>query len=161
MSARKVSQILGADSALGDLAAASRRVEQLQRIYLEAVPAALGAASRVGWARAGVLTILASNSAVAAKLRQTIPRILTSFERHGLQFNSMRIHVQVGAAREAARRRNATLSPQAARTIKRAARELPPSQLKTALERLARRGSQYALEDEEQREHGGEDEREA
>ena len=161
MSARKVSQIFGADSVLSDLAVASRRVEQLQRIYLEAVPAALGASSRVGWAQAGVLSILASNSAVAAKLRQTTPRILASFERHGLQFNSMRIRVQVGAVRESARRPNTVLSPQAACILRQAARELPPSPLRTALERLARRTSQHALEHEEQRDDGGEDEREA
>jgi hypothetical protein len=160
MSARRVSQILVADSAFGDLVAATRRMEQLQRIYLEAVPATLGAASRVGWARAGVLLVLASNSAVAAKLRHTAPRILASFERHGLQFNSMRIRVQVGAASEIGRRaRAATLSPHALRALESAARELPPSPLKAAMHKLARRASKQALEHVEQRQHGRDDER--
>jgi hypothetical protein len=140
MPARKVSQILSAESALRNLAAASRRVEQLQRIYLEAVPDHLSRASRVGWERAGVVSIVAGNGAVAAKLRQLAPRLLESFRRHGLQCNSMRIEVQVDAAAgrppvEPAK----PLSPRAAETLRAAARELPPSPLRTTLDRLSRR----------------------
>ncbi len=139
MPARKVSEILGAESALGDLAAASRRVERLQRIYLGAVPAALARLSRVGWARAGVVIVLASNGAVAAKLRQMAPRILEGFRRHGLEFSSMRIEVQVGAGPPAPGARGAKpLSPEALRTVEESLRTLPESPLRAALERLAR-----------------------
>ena len=140
MPARRISEILGAENALGDLAAAARRVEQLQRIYLEAVPAALGRASRVGWARAGVVSVIASNGAVAAKLRQLAPRVLDRFGRHGHEFNSMRIEVQVEAAsamRPAAAGKR--LSPQAAQAIERAVQSVPQSPLRAALARLARR----------------------
>lgn len=159
MSARRVSQILVADNAFEDLSTATRRMEQLQRIYLEAVPATLGAASRVGWARAEVLSVLASNGAVAAKLRQMAPRILARFERHGLQFNSMRIRVQVGAASGMpVHGRAKALSPQAVRALESTARELPPSPLKAAMHRLARRISKDPLEHIQQREHDREDE---
>jgi hypothetical protein len=139
MSARRVSQILGTDSALSDLAAASRRVEQLQRIYLETVPAPLQAASQVGSAHGGVLSILAHNSAVAAMLRQLSPRILARFERHGVQFTSMRIRVQVDAPLNGMGARSAkSLSPEALRTIEGAVRELPQSPLREALQLLAK-----------------------
>jgi hypothetical protein len=140
MPARKISEILGTESGLGALAAASRRVEQLQRIYLEAVPAALSRASRVGWARAGVVSVIASNGAVAAKLRQLAPRVLDRFRRHGHEFNSMRIEVQVEAAMAAGTARDGKrLSPQAASAIDAAMRALPDSPLRDALRRLARR----------------------
>jgi hypothetical protein len=148
MPARKVSEILGADNALGNLAAASRRLEQLQRIYLETVPAAFSRASRVGSARGGVATIIASNGAVAAKLRQMTPRILDGFKRHGLEFNSMRIEVQADAAAErpgvaGAMRPGAAgamrLSPAASSAVEDALRTVPPSPLRDALKRLARR----------------------
>lgn len=140
MPARKVSQILSAESTLKSFAAASRRVEQLQRIYQEAVPDALSRASRVGWERAGVVSIVAGNGAVAAKLRQLAPRLLESFRRHGLQCNSMRIEVQVdaGPGRPPACAPR-TLSPRAAETLRAAARELPASPLRETLDRLARR----------------------
>ena len=140
MPARRLSEILDADGALGHLAVASRRLEQLQRIYLETVPAALCQASRVGWARGGVATIVASNGAVAAKLRQMAPRILDGFKRHGLEFNSMRIEVQVGAAAEQPGAKGAVrLSPAASSAVENALRTVPPSPLRDALQRLARR----------------------
>ena len=140
MPARKVSEILDADDALGNVAAASRRVQQLQRIYLEAVPAAFSRASRVGWARAGVVSVIASNGAVAAKLRQLSPRILEGFRRHGLEFNSMRIEVQVdaGLGRPGARPRE-PLPAVALDAIESALRSVAPSPLRAALQRLARR----------------------
>jgi hypothetical protein len=140
MSARKVSEILDADDALGNLAAASRRVQQLQRIYLEAVPAAFSRVSRVGWARAGVVSVIASNGAVAAKLRQLTPRILEGFRRHGLEFNSMRIEVQVEAGPGKADAPAPSPLPRAALdAIENALRSTAPSPLRAALQRLARR----------------------
>jgi hypothetical protein len=140
MPARKVSEILGADSALGKLAAASRRVEQLQRIYLEAVPTALSRTSRIGWVRGGVVSVIASNGAAAAKLRQMTPRILEGFRRHGIEFNSMRIEVQVDAdARQAAFGGGLKrLSPRASSALEEALRTVAPSPLRDALQRLAR-----------------------
>ena len=140
MPARKVSEILDADDALGNLAAASRRVQQLQRIYLEAVPAALSRASRVGWVRAGVVSVITSNGAVAAKLRQMTPRILEGFRRHGLECNSMRIEVQVGTEHPtSAANSGKGLSREALRAVEEAVRTLPESPLRAALTRLARR----------------------
>ena len=140
MPARKVSEILVADDALGNLAAASRRVQQLQRIYLETVPAALCRASRVGWARGGVVSVIASNGAAAAKLRQMTPRILDGFRRHGLECNSMRIEVQVDAGTERlGTGSQKKLSPGALNAVEEAVRIVPPSPLRDALERLARR----------------------
>jgi hypothetical protein len=140
MPARKLSEILGADDALGNLAAASRRVQQLQRIYLEAVPAAFSRTSRIGWTRGGVVSVIASNGAVAAKLRQMTPRILERFRRHGLEFNSMRIEVQVDAMAERAPRTSGRkLSPRALSAVEDALHGIAPSPLHDALARLARR----------------------
>lgn len=140
MRARKLSEILGADDALGTLAAAARRVQQLQRIYLDTVPAALSRTSRVGWARGGVVSVIAGNGAVAAKLRQMAPRILDGFRQHGFEFNSMRIEVQVGRPlRPSAYRRDKPLSKNALSAIDRALGSLADSPLKSALAKLARR----------------------
>ncbi|MCC7083105.1 MAG: DUF721 domain-containing protein [Burkholderiales bacterium] len=140
MRARKLSEILGADDALGTLAAAARRVQQLQRIYLDTVPAALSRTSRVGWARGGVVSVIAGNGAVAAKLRQMAPRILDGFRQHGFEFNSMRIEVQVDGATVPVRGSSASgLSPIALNAVEEALRTVPESPLRAALQQLARR----------------------
>jgi hypothetical protein len=154
MPARKISEILEADDTLGKLAAASRRVQQLQRIYLEAVPAAFSRVSRIGWARAGVVSVIASNGAVAAKLRHLTPRILEAFRRHGIEFNSMRIEVQVDAGRPAAlRSASPQLPPAALAAIDAPQQSTPPTPLRAALRRLGRHRSQQPLEDVEQHQH--------
>jgi len=139
MPVRKVAEILDNSPVLSSLAAAARRTADLQRLYMEAVPAELRQASRVGWARPGVLTVAAANGAVAAKLRQLAPRILDRFRREGLEFNAMHVEVQVGyGPRRQGKEEARALSAEAVTSICRAADELPASPLKTALTRLAR-----------------------
>jgi hypothetical protein len=68
------------------------------------------------------------------------PRILNGFKRHGLEFNSMRIEVQVAAAAEQPGARGAPrLSPAASSALQDALLTVPPSPLRDALQRLARR----------------------
>lgn len=140
MRARKISDILGESTELGSIAEATRRVVRLQRIYLEAVPAELAEASRVGWARGDVLCIVADNGATAAKLRQIPARVLRHLRQSGYEFNSMRIEVQVGRPlRPSAYRRDKPLSKNALSAIDRALGSLADSPLKSALAKLARR----------------------
>ncbi len=139
MPARKVAEILGDSPDLMTLAAVARRTAGLQRVYLQAVPAELSKASRVGGARAGVLLIAAGNGATAAKLRQLAPRILDRFRQQGFEFNAMRVEVQVGMSLRDPQKFGAKpLSEKALASIRAAARELPESPLKSALVRLGR-----------------------
>jgi hypothetical protein len=140
MPARRISQILDAAPHLRDLAQASLRIEQLQRIYRESVPVELGKASRIGWARANVISVTARNGAVAAKLRHLAPRVLAHLRQRGFEFNSMRIEVQVAPTlQDAPARPPKRLTAQALSAIERALGEVPDSPLKGALARLARR----------------------
>ena len=139
MPVRKVAEILDGSSELTPLAVVARRTATLQRVYLQTVPAELGQASRIGWVRAGVLSVAAANGAVAAKLRQLAPRILDRFSREGFEFNAMRVEVQVGYG--ALRRANVVrrpLSAKALASICRVADGLSDSPLKAALARLTR-----------------------
>jgi hypothetical protein len=140
MPARKIAQILDSAPGLQDLAEASRRIEQLQCVYLEAIPAELSRASRIGWARAGVISVTAGNGAAAAKVRQLAPRVLEHLRRRGFEFNSMRIEVQVSQnPPHSPRREPKPLSDQALATIDAVLTDLPESPLKDALRRLGRR----------------------
>jgi hypothetical protein len=140
MPARRISDILGETRELSTLAAVSRRIAQLQRVYQEAVAPELAKSSRVGWARGGVLSVVAANSVVAAKLRQLSPRVLNRLRQSGFEFNSMRIEVQVDrVAAPLPRGEVKQLSQLALSAIDEALREAPESPLKEALQRLARR----------------------
>ena len=145
MPARKVAEILGDSPNLTALAAVARHTAELQRVYLQAVPAELSKTSHVCWARAGVLSMAAGNGATAAKLRQLAPRVLERFRQQGFEFNSMRIEVQVGLNCLAVPKIEAKpLSEKALKSIRDAALELPESPLKSVLMRLGRsdRGTQ-------------------
>lgn len=140
MPARKLSDILSTADELGSIADASRRVARMQRVYLEAVPRDLSNSSRIGWARGAVLTVIADNGAVAAKLRQLGPRILRHLRQSGFEFNSMRIDVQVGQnAVTPAYSPHKALSKNALSAIQDALGRLDDSPLKSALTRLSRR----------------------
>lgn len=140
MPARKVSDILGTADELGSIAVASRRVALMQRVYLEAVPRDLSNSSRIGWARGAVLTVIADNGAVAAKLRQLGPRILKHLRHSGFEFNSMRIDVQVGQnAFSLPYSPHKSLSKNALSAIEDTIERLDDSPLKSALTRLSRR----------------------
>jgi hypothetical protein len=139
MPARSIGEILGTTDELGSIAVASRRVAQMQRVYLEAVPRDLSRSSRIGWARGAVLTVCADNGAVAAKLRQLGPRILKYLRQSGFEFNSMRIDVQVGQALgPAAYSPDKPLSKHALSAIEGTLDRIDDSPLRVALARLAR-----------------------
>jgi len=140
MPARKLAQLLDETLSLRAVAEASRHNQRLQRVFVETVPAELSRACRIGGARAGVLFVAVANGATAAKLRQLAPRILDHFRRQALEFNSMRIEVQVGQARAGSSTKRAKpLTEQALRSIRAAHAEVPDSPLKDALARLGRK----------------------
>lgn len=138
MPARSLAQIIDESPELKRLAETSRHAEQLQRIYLETVPAELAPYCRVGFAHGGILCVFADNGAVAAKLRQLVPRVLAHFRLRNRDFNSIRIGVQVDRRRPPMPRGSPkSLTPKALETIRKSAETLPPSPLKDALRKLS------------------------
>jgi len=164
MPARRISDILGETSELSTLAAVSHHITQIQRVYQEAVPPELAKSSRIGWAREGILSVLADNSVMAAKLRQLSTRVLNRLRQSGFEFKSVRIEVQVDRATPAPRQNSAKqLSPRALSAIDEALQDIPESPLKEALERLARRhgASKQALKRVQQDQDDPRDDRQA
>jgi hypothetical protein len=138
----KLSQLFAAEPALQPLMRRLAEVDNLERIYSEAAPRALAGLSRVGSFEKGTLTILTDNGAVAAKLRQHLPRLTQAFVLKGAKVTDIRLVVQVEAlAGDAARpnQRKPMFARGAAESCRQAAANLADSPLRTALERLARR----------------------
>ena len=139
MPARKLDFYINASKRLRSLAADARRLAQLQQVFLQHAPPSLTRASHVSQLRAGTLFLLAENAAIAAKLRQLAPRLLTTFQIQGVEVTSIRIEVQVrdGSAPAQTPRKIRPLSVETIENLQHLAEALDDSPLKQALTSLA------------------------
>jgi hypothetical protein len=97
MPLRDIRTLLGASGELAALLDKTQRLLALQRAYVDCTPvelAELKKASRVGYLKAGTLYLLADNAAVAAKLRQLLPRLLPVFLNLDAEVTGIRVQVQ-------------------------------------------------------------------
>jgi hypothetical protein len=139
---QKIGDVIANSGNLKTLAQHARRLEELQHLLFEAVPPALAAASRVSNLQSGLLVISADNAAVAAKLRQLAPRLLSHLGKAQFQVTGIRVDVQVKAHKIKAEDdvTRQALPPDAIQKFSTLAERLPPSPLKSAVLKLARRG---------------------
>ena len=141
MAARKIGELLAGSGQLKTLSSEARRLAELERLIFEAAPRALSEATRVRNLRAGTLVISADNAAVAAKLRQLIPRLLVCVRKREPEVNGIRVEVQPGPRQRRPKRRSGKRPLPAAvianfRCLAEGLRESP---LKDAVNRLVRR----------------------
>ncbi len=141
MPAHKIDFYLNSSNSLRALADEPRRITDLQQVFRKIAPPPLTQACCVKQLRAGTLFLLAENAAVAAKLKQLAPRLLTSYQKQGVEVTSIRVQVQVKEAlpQPAARRAPKRLSLESIQNLERLAEQLDESPLKQALTRLAAR----------------------
>ena len=98
MPAHKISFYLNASDNLRSLADEARRIAQLQQVFLKTAPTSLTQSCCVKQLRAGTLFLVADNAAVAAKLKQLAPRLLTTYGKQGHEVTSIRVEVQVSGS---------------------------------------------------------------
>jgi hypothetical protein len=139
MPTHRLSALL-ANSKFSPLSDESRRVRSLQRVFLDSAPASLARAARVTMVRAKTLYLSADNVAVAAKLRQIAPRLLTAFRERVPEVTGIRIEAQVNAGENAVRNRpkKADLSIETIENFEKLAAGLHASELKSAVDELVR-----------------------
>ena len=101
MPAHKVGDLIARTGELRALSHQARRLTEVQQVLLEAVPFPLARAIRVKNFRAGTLFVLASNSAVAAKLRQLAPTLLRHVRKRFIEVTGIQVEVQVAEQQKA------------------------------------------------------------
>ncbi len=101
MPAKRIATVLGTSDEFRKFARAARRLAELQQVFLDSAPAELAHASRVKHSRAGTLFLWADNAAVATKLRQLAPRLLTAFQKQVAEIKAVQVEVQVSDAPQA------------------------------------------------------------
>jgi len=129
---------------LPELRALNREIRQLtglQRALAEVLPHNLAAFATVASVNAAEMILFADNGAVAAKLRQMTPRILTSLRDRGYEITGIRLQVQVGIRDNPLPPKQIFISAEARNVIDSLTERLDSSPLKSALKRLARQGA--------------------
>ncbi len=137
---RRLQDYLEAGDALGRLHHRASRLAELEKAYAEAAPEQLSAASGVSRLESDTLILWAENGAVAAKLRQLAPTLMSRLRTRATEFTAIRVTVQVpaeGATRPSIPAR--VLGEQGAAALDNLAESLSPSPLKSALTQLATR----------------------
>ena len=138
MSARKLDSFLHEPSSpLSRLTAAAQRLSALSQIWESIAPFGLALYSRVGRLDHGVLTLYADNGAIASKLNQQLPSLLTKLQQRGGEITGILVDVQVNqpSPRPEMVQKHA-ISKQGLASLEKLEHELPESALKGALTNL-------------------------
>ncbi|MBI5918742.1 MAG: DUF721 domain-containing protein [Nitrosomonadales bacterium] len=138
---RPLQSFFGSNPNLRPLLNQTQQLRLWQSRYEEFAPASLARSSQVGQIDRGHLTLLANNSAVAAKLRQMVPELLREFQDRGCPINELWVRVQVVRHAPVRPRSSAPLGNKGRKEVKALAESLEESPLRTALEHLLKRSA--------------------
>ncbi len=143
MPTNKIGQFLTASAELKALSDKAQRLLQLQNTFFDSAPPLLAQACRVKNFREGVLFIVAENTAVAAKLRQLTPRLLSNIRKQEPQITGIQVAVQVTGSRNEVGRppQKNEISVDSIDKLRNLSERIPASPLKSALTNLVRRHS--------------------
>lgn len=142
MPVQRINHFINASDQLRQLVSQAQRLDDLTRVLSTIAPPPLAQACRATKLCSGTLYLLAENGAVAAKLKQLVPRLLTAYGKLGGEVTSIHIEVQV-TEREPEHRRHSkerALSIDSIEHLRKLAASMEESPLKEAVTRLASRG---------------------
>lgn len=143
----KVDRILSAESELQPLVAKTRDLRAAAGLVHGFLPAELARETRVANIRDGQLTLIAANSAAAAKLKLLGPALSQLLQKRQFQVNSVRVRVQPNRSSAAPRgmQKLVHFSTSALADLRALHQRLAPSPARDALAKMLRRHG--ALED--------------
>ncbi len=98
MTTRKISSYLEASPSTRALLQEVQRIAKLQTLFETVAPPTLAQACRVQQRRGGALTVVTENAAIAAKLTQLKPRLLSGYREYDSEITSIHFEVQVKEA---------------------------------------------------------------
>lgn len=138
MAVQKLAALLGTTGEFKALVQKTQHLAEWHERYAGLAPPELARSSRVAGFRSGTLVLRADNAAVAAKLKQLTPRLMTALNQQANEVTSIRVQVQpVQITRRAEKnRRLAGLPPHAVEQFEKLATAVPESPLKNALATL-------------------------
>ena len=143
MTVHKINFYLGVLSQTADhqrLFSYMRVLTVMQQVFMEIAPPLLAHHCALGGFSQGKLTIYAPNGAIAAKLRQTMPSLLSKFQAKGYEVTAIRVTVQANSARvEGWPVVRPQIDQAGVESLSRLVTELPESPLRRAVESLLKK----------------------
>ena len=133
MQAKNVDAYLEQPGGINSLMPQAKRLLELRRVLLEALPATISGLASVANYRNGRVIIFAANSSIAAKLKLLGPTLKDQFVRQGLQVTAMEFEVQPEVRGATPPPKAAILSPSARQSLATLSSQLPDSKLKTVV----------------------------
>lgn len=134
-----VSEVLNRTDAFAALRAGVEQVASLQRDLAAFLPDYLANHVEPGSIKDGTLTLFAAHNALAARLRQVEPRLLTDLQKRGWPVSALRVRVRPKDAPEPPHVKQARMTTVGATALRDLADHLEPSPLQAALARMAAR----------------------
>jgi hypothetical protein len=119
----------------------ARRLIELRKLLAAALPQALADSCSVANYKQGKVVLFAVNGAVAAKLNLLRPSLQQHLAKRGVEITGMDIRVQPLQDRRQLVEKQSKLSPETAKTLHALSEQLPDSELKHAVARLAERAA--------------------
>lgn len=139
MTAQKASFFLNTTTRLQSLMQAAGRLIEVQRVYQGLAQKNLAKYSKVGSVVQGTLVLLAENGAIAAKLKQQLPTLLSKFQQRGVEVSAIRVEVQAGLLRATNRPpHDKHIEEAGLQSLQKLQEKLEDGALKLALEKLLR-----------------------
>lgn len=147
MTARKINFYLGVLSQTAghqQLFNHAGRLTVMQQVFMDIAPPQLARYCALGeLSRVGKLTIYAPNGAIAAKLRQTVPSLLSKFRAKGYEVTAIRVAVQANSSdiNDGSTSARPRIGQAGTESLGRLITELPESPLRNAVESLLEKAS--------------------
>jgi hypothetical protein len=135
----RLKTFLASNTELRQLSSKAEQLTSLQQHYESITPPSLVRNSHVLKLEQQTVIIAANNSALAAKLRQMTPELISLFQARGCEVTGIQIKVQVYAPPPVVPSKPLILGKTAREALNKLGENLPDSPLKTALRRLGRR----------------------
>jgi len=117
----------------------ARRLIELRGVLSAVLPESLARWCSIANYKQGKVVIFAANSTVAAKLKLMRPTLVEQLSQRGVEVTGLEVRVQPLAHDRQVFEKSAKMSTEAAIGLARLCEQLPDSELKIALEKIARR----------------------
>lgn len=118
----------------------AKRLLELRAAFAAMLPKPLAQSCSVANYKQGKIIVFAANSAVAAKLKLMRPTLLEQLAKRANEVTGMEVQVQPPSHERQAIEKSSKISQDAAENLDRLCTQLPDSELKNAIGRIAHRG---------------------
>ena len=117
----------------------ARRLIELRDIFAAALPESLARCCSIANFKQGKVVIFAANGAIAAKLKLMLPTLLEELSKRAMEVTGLEVCVQPLASDPQAVEKSAKMSVKAAAGLSQLCEQLPDSELKITLVKIAAR----------------------